>query len=788
MELLHYPLSEYIAMLAAEDLLSAPLPEGLDLARPVELVSYDSKNVVPGTLFLCKGAHFKADYLAQAAQKGAFAYVSQVAYPEVDLPCILVSDMRRVIAPFAVKFYNDPSRILNVVGITGTKGKSSTTYYLSYIFNEYMAQKGKRCGVISSIDTYDGVEEFESHLTTPEPLDLQRHFANAKASELGYLVMEVSSQALKYHRTLGTRFAAACFLNIGTDHISPVEHPDFEDYFQSKLKIFAQAELSCVNLDSDHAERVVEAARKNCRRVITFSRKDPSADVYASHIRKRGGDTIFRVTSRHISREFQLTMPGLFNTENALAAIAICEGLGIPQQCIYVGLMKARVPGRMEVYTNANAHITAIVDYAHNRMSFETLFDSVRKEYPGRRIVTVFGCPGKKAFDRRRDLGEVSGKYSDLVVLTEEDSGEEDTVSICTEISAHVAEQGCNFLIEPNRGEAIRRAILGCEQPSVILITGKGAETRQKRGIEYIDTPSDVDYTKAFLQEYDVLHGLDGLEKVRTLSSVLPELKAQAGATVVVKYGGAAINADGGVDSVLADVAALHTCGIRVVLVHGGGKNITDLLSRLQVPTRFENGYRVTDEAALAVAELALSAQVNKAVVSALTALETPAVGISGKDGKLLEAVCKDERLGRVGAIQAVNTRLLDTLLNAGYLPVVSPIAGGDGAGYNCNADDAAQSIAEAMGADRLIFLTDVEGIRIDSANSKTTVAHMDVARAEELLEAGLIAGGMGPKVRGCVHAIRAGVGQVSILDGRAEHALLLDLLHQRVPGTTFTK
>lgn len=788
MNLTKYSLGEYTSLLTTKNLLADPLPAGLDLSRTVELVSYDSKNVVPGTLFLCKGAHFRPEYLQQAADRGAFAYVSETPYPEVDLPCIHVTDMRQVIAPFAVQYYNDPSRLLNVIGITGTKGKSSTTYYLKYILDEYLSSRKVRCGVISSIDTYDGVEEFESHLTTPEPLELQKHFANALSSGLGYLTMEVSSQALKYHRTLGTRFAAACFLNIGTDHISPIEHPDFEDYFQSKLKIFAQAEVSCVNLDCDHADRVEEAARRDCRRVVTFSRTNPKADVYGSHIRKRGNDIIFRVTiAGGQSREFQLTMPGLFNTENALAAIAVCHALGIPQQCIYVGLMKARVPGRMEVYTNANDHITAIVDYAHNRMSFETLFKSVLEEYPGRRIVTVFGCPGKKALDRRRDLGEVSGKYSDLVVLTEEDSGEEDTVSICKEIATHVAEQGCAYEIQPNRGEAIRQAILGCDKPTVILITGKGAETRQKRGLEYIDTPSDVDYSKTFLQEYDVIHGLDGLEKVRSISSVLPALKEMAGQTVVVKYGGSALGPDGAVDSILQDVATLQMAGLRVVLVHGGGKNITALLERLNVPTHFENGYRVTDEAALGVAEMALSAQVNKSIVSALNDLDVAAVGVSGKDGHLITAQCKNPALGRVGQITQVDTRLLETLLGAGFLPVVSPIAGGDGAGYNCNADDAAQAIAEALHAHRLVFLTDVGGILIDSHNTKTAVAHMDAQRARELMDAGLIAGGMVPKVQGCLHALESGVGEVSILDGHCEHVLLLDVLHQRVSGTILT-
>lgn len=579
-----YTLNDYIALLEERGLLAAPVPEGLDRSAPVELVSYDSREVVPGTLFICKGAHFKAEFLTMAQDKGAAAYVSETPYPQSSLPCIQVSDMRRAIAPLADRFYDHPSGKLKVIGITGTKGKSSTAYYLEYILDDFLAQRGKRSsGILSSIDTYDGVERFESHITTPDALDLQRHFDHAVRSGLEYLTMEVSSQALKYHRSLCTDFAAACFLNIGYDHISPIEHSDFEDYFSSKLRIFQQGAVNCVNLDCDHAGRVLAAAQDAGKPLYTFSQKDQEADVYASQVRKRGNDILFQVRTRRYEREFRLTMPGLFNVENALAAITVCEALGIPQRHIYAGLAKARVPGRMEVFSSAGGSVTALVDYAHNRMSFETLFRSVREEYPGRQIVTVFGCPGLKALDRRRDLGEISGKYSDLVVLTEEDSGEEDTLSICREIAAHVAEQGCPYVIELNRGEAIRRAVLGCKTPALLLITGKGRETRQKRGQEYVEVPSDVEYVQSFLREYDATRGPDPMQQVRGLLALLPALERHRGKKAAVRYETCG-------EDLLQDAGALRAVGMEVVLA-GPGEDLPGDVNYAVYLTPFgENG------------------------------------------------------------------------------------------------------------------------------------------------------------------------------------------------------
>ena len=240
---------------------------------------------------------------------------------------------------------------------------------------------------------------------------------------------------------------------------------------------------------------------------------------------------------------------------------------------MYDGLVRARVPGRMETYTNADGSLHAIVDYAHNRLSFETLFRSVRAEYPGREMAIVFGCPGKKAYDRRRDLGEAAGHWCDRVYLTEEDSGEEDTLDICREIAPNVEKAGCPVRIIPNRGEAIRQAVLDCAGPSVLLLTGKGRETRQKRGTAYIDTPTDVEYVQAFLQEYDLRRGLDRESPARAMLSILPALEARREELWVVCCPSSQEEA------AARDAAALSRAGVRVILVRRGSGPLPAALS-----------------------------------------------------------------------------------------------------------------------------------------------------------------------------------------------------------------
>ena len=470
--------------------------------KTVEYISFNSADMRNNTLFICKGIHFRDEFLKSALERGAFAYISEKKYEIAgDAPYIIVNDIKKTMAYVAGFFYNNVWEKFNLVGITGTKGKSTTTYFMRYIIDGYMrAQKKPVSAVISSIDTYDGVITQESHITTPECFDLYRHFQNTYDSGIEYLTMEVSSQALKYHRTMGVKFDIGCFLNIGIDHISDVEHSDFDDYLGAKLKIFSQCKTAVVNLNSDKADRILAEAKAQPCDVVTFGLM-PEADYFGYDISASAEGIAFKVRTKDFDEEFKIGIRGHFNVENALAAIAMSVLLGIPLEYIKSGLLMARADGRMEIYTSRKRNINVIVDYAHNQMSFESLFESTKKEFPGSRISIVFGCPGKKAFGRRKELGEIAGKYSDHTYITEEDAGEEPVVDICKEIAVHVEAQNGAYSIIPDRREAIREAIKNAADNSVILITGKGRETRQKRGIEYIDTPSDVDYVQEFLKD-----------------------------------------------------------------------------------------------------------------------------------------------------------------------------------------------------------------------------------------------------------------------------------------------
>lgn len=498
-----YNLKEYALLLQNQRMMKEFYSKDAD-DQTVEYLTFDSKKVVEGTLFICKGAAFKVEYLNEAIKKGAIAYVSEKKFDTMtDVPYFLVDDIRKAMPPLAEKFNNAPWKDLTIVGIGGTKGKSTSAYYMKAIVDDYMkATGGKESALISSIDIYDGVIREESSLTTPEAVELQEHFRHAVESGITFAQMEVSSQALKYGRVNNMKMDVGIFLNISEDHISPIEHPDFDDYFASKLLLFRQTKYAVVNKDADFADRIIDAA-KECERMLTFSTLEPDADVYAYEIQKDGHETVFRVKTAEFDEEFRLTMPGLFNVENALAVIGAAMLLGIPVPYIKSGLYRARSSGRMELYSSKDKKRVAIVDFAHNKLSYEKLFASTKDEYPDYKIVAVFGSPGNKAITRRRDMGEVAGENADMIYLTADDPAGEEVLDICKQIAVYVEAKKCPYKIVEDRAEAIRLAMEEAEGKTVFLIMGKGNERWIKYGNKKVPYKSDVEQVKECLEKYD---------------------------------------------------------------------------------------------------------------------------------------------------------------------------------------------------------------------------------------------------------------------------------------------
>ena len=471
--------------------------------------SCDSRTVRPGDLFVCKGAAFKPEFLAGALEKGAVAYLCDEAHADAlaevapDTPALVTDDLRRAMAVASAAAFGRPDLDIPVIGITGTKGKTTAAYMLRSIVEA--AHGEGTCGIMGTVETYDGVDETPSRNTTPEPPDLWRHLANARDAGLAALVMEVSSQALKYDRTLGVELAAGCFLNIGLDHISPVEHADFEDYFTSKLRIFSQSRVAVVNLDSDHADRILEASRAS-ERVVTFGIRRPDADVWADELETSEDGVSFTMHLHGGAHRVSLPFPGEFSVSDALCATSCAELMGIDAEKIAEGLSATRVPGRMEFYRSADRQLTVIVDYAHNGFAFESLLSSVAGTFGDARTIAVFGAVGGKARERRYELPEVAARYVDYVILTADDPWTEDPADICREMEGALPEGFPHEVVIDREAAAARAFELAEGQRSVVLLLAKGHEAYQLTREGFVPCASDRELAKRGVAAHDQAH------------------------------------------------------------------------------------------------------------------------------------------------------------------------------------------------------------------------------------------------------------------------------------------
>lgn len=471
----------------------------------VRWLTCDSRTVIKDTVFICKGAAFREEYLNDAEKRGCIAYISEKPYKtHQGITGWIVCDIRKAMAAVSSLFFGYEPGCPVLTGITGTKGKTTTAWYLKSMLDLWQSEQGKpETGLISTVANYDGIHRTDANMTTPEAPVLHEILANAKTSGASYVTMEVSSQALKYRRVQELKFQVGIFLNISEDHISSQEHEDFEDYFSSKLSIFRQTETACVNLDSDHAERIMKVANKSGR-IVTFG-QHPLAQVRCCDIRTEHGMITFRVVCERFTAKFSLGMKGKFNIENAMAAIAAGYVLHIPVHCMQKALASAHVPGRMETFFSTDGRICGIVDFAHNRLSFEKLFDAVFQEFPSySNIITVFGCPGDKALNRRKELGILAGLFSDYVWITSDDPGVEGQEAISAEIRRYVEAVGCACSCVKEREEAVREAVAmaaGKKEKTLILVLGRGSEKYQKIGRKLYRYPTDACLLEAALED-----------------------------------------------------------------------------------------------------------------------------------------------------------------------------------------------------------------------------------------------------------------------------------------------
>ncbi|HFJ6505205.1 TPA: UDP-N-acetylmuramoyl-L-alanyl-D-glutamate--L-lysine ligase [Enterococcus faecium] len=464
----------------------------LDVPEKAEFLqlSYDSRKADASTLFFCKGMNFKEEYLDSAIEQGIQYYVSEQPY-ENSAVGIIVTDIRKAMALLAMAFYDYPQNKLKVIGFTGTKGKTTAAYFTKAILDH---TTNKKTALLSTMNTtLDGKTYFKSHLTTPESLDLYRMMSEAVENGMTHLVMEVSSQAYKTQRVYGLTLDVGIFLNISPDHISPIEHPTFDDYFYCKRQLILNSKTVVLNHKSDYFDLLRETADLFQIPTITYGRSEESNYQV---IRSDKGTHGFTLSSHEdrlaiCDTAYDILLAGGFNQENAASAIIAAALTGASSQDAQDGLKEARVPGRMDQLIQSNgAHV--YVDYAHNYLSLKTLLEFAKNEHPDGRVIVVLGSPGNKAISRRHDFGKVLSETADIAFLTADDPAFEDPKKIAEEINEAITNPDLIVHYEMDRPEAIRRALAESAPQDSVVIAGKGVDPYQK--INGVDEPYEGDY------------------------------------------------------------------------------------------------------------------------------------------------------------------------------------------------------------------------------------------------------------------------------------------------------
>lgn len=451
-----------------------------DIEIEVNNISYDSRKVGKEDAFICLvGASVDGhDYIEKAIESGANTIIVQKDVNiDSDVTVIKLEDTRKSLSRLAINYFDNPSSELTTIAITGTKGKTTTSFMIKNILEE----DNKKVGVIGTMGVFFGDKHYSTVNTTPESYDIQKYLREMVNDGVKYLVMEVSSQALKVGRVDGMMFDYGVFTNLSEDHIGDNEHKNMEEYIYCKSLLFKMCKNGIFNIDDIHYKEMI----KDCTcKVYTFGHnKDANLVIDKVELLRREHFIGLEMkTSGIVNDVFLVNTPGEFSAYNSACAIAVTTLLGCNIDSIKDALSKVAVRGRVEIVPVSKKY-TVIIDYAHNGVSAESILTTMRKYNP-KRIVSLFGCGGNRSKDRRYDMGEVSGKYADLSILTEDNSRYEDVNDIINDIEVGIKKTDGKYIKIPDRREAIKYAIDNAEEGDIILILGKGHETYQEKNGE----------------------------------------------------------------------------------------------------------------------------------------------------------------------------------------------------------------------------------------------------------------------------------------------------------------
>ena len=463
----------------------------VDLDKDISAIAYDSRKVTEGSLFVAV-AGFVTDgnkYIPMALEKGAAAVVTAVE-PQPDIPYILVASDRMALAQLGVNYYGNPAQSMQMIGITGTNGKTSSTLLLKHVLEQVC---GAKVGLIGTMSNMIGEKEIPTERTTPESLDLQALFAAMRDAGCTHVIMEVSSHAIALERVGGVRFAVAAFTNLTEDHLD--FHKTMEHYCDTKAKLFARSEKCVANRDDAWFERVCALARTP---VLSTSAKG-EATLYATDAKLLSDGVSFIAHYGEHSSLVRLPIPGSFTVYNALTVLGCALQLGISLEDAAEALKTARgVKGRVEVVPTTGKDYTILIDYAHTPDGLENVLSSVKGFCKGR-LIAVFGCGGDRDPIKRPIMGKIGVELADIAIITSDNPRTEEPMAIIGDIVKGVGGYE-NYEIIENRPNAFRHAMDIAQKNDIIVLAGKGHETYQEiHGVKHHLDEREV--VAAYLEE-----------------------------------------------------------------------------------------------------------------------------------------------------------------------------------------------------------------------------------------------------------------------------------------------